>query len=231
MRVSILRCFWCWTLVLLIPLALLGQEVNTQPEGAILHAQGGVWVNGAEARDSSAIFPGDLIETKAGFSANLTLDGTTILVGQESLVKFQNEYVELDHGTVSIGTSKSFRVHVNCLRVVPVRNEWTQYEVTDVNRTVQVSAHKEDVNVEHEMGQHKPTPESAASQKASVHEGEQHGYDETEICGAPGPVSSAGALSPKWIAVEAGAGAGILCALLCRGSSGSSKSNMSQSSP
>jgi hypothetical protein len=231
MRVSILRYFLCLTMVVLIPWTLLGQEGNGQPAGAILHTQGGVWVNGAEAIDSSAVFPGDLIETKAGFSANLTLDGTTILLGQESLGKLQNEYIELDHGTVSVGTSKSFRVHVNCLRVVPVRSEWTQYEVTDVNRTVQVSAHKDDVNVEHEMGAHKPTPESAASQKASVHEGEQHGYDETEICGAPGPVTSAGALSPKWIAVEAGSGAAILCALLCRGSSGGTKSNMSQSSP
>lgn len=231
MRVSILRYFLCWTMVVLIPQCLLGQEANGQPEGAILHTQGGVSVNGSEARDSAAVFAGDLIETKAGFSASLTLGGTTILVGQESLAKFQDDYIELDHGTVSVGTSKSYRVHVNCLRVVPVRNEWTQYEVTDVNRTVQVSAHKDDVNVEHEMGAHKPTPESAASQKASVHEGEQHGYDETEICGAPGPVTSAKALSPKWIAVEAGGGAAILCALLCRGSSGGTKNNMSQSSP
>ena len=77
----------------------------------------------------------------------------------------------------------------------------------------------------------KPTPESAASQKASVHEGEQKGYDETEICGAPGPLAGTKALNPKWIAVEAGSGAAILCALLCRGSGGSKNNNMSQSSP
>ncbi len=98
---------------------------------------------------------------QGGFNANLVLDGSTILLGPESVAKFQGDYLELDHGSVSVGTSKGFRVEVNCIRVVPVRNEWTQYEVSDVSGTVQVAARKDDVNVEHEGGHGKTKSQTA----------------------------------------------------------------------
>jgi len=109
-------------------------------------------------------------------------------------------------------------VRVNCILVVPVLNEWTQYVVTDVNRTVQVAARKLDVNVEHERGHGKEAPEPQPSeQRASVHEGEQKSYDESEVCGpAARPASALAGISPKWIAAGA-AGAGILIWLLIHG--------------
>ena len=128
------------------------------------------------------------------------------------------DLLELDHGGVSVVTSKSFKVRVNCILVVPVMNEWTQHVVTDLNGTVQVAARKLDVNVEHDRGRGKEGPESQPSQEsASVHEGEQKSYDESKVCG-PGarPTSSWGGISPKWIAAGA-AGAGILIWLLIHG--------------
>lgn len=215
-------------MTLLVPASLLGQAASTgQPAGAILHTQGGVSVNSNEAPDSSAVFAGDVIETKAGYSANLVVEGSTVILGPESVAKFQGDYLELNHGSVSVGTSKGFKVRVNCIRVVPVRNEWTQYEVTDVSRSVEVSARKDDVNVEHETDNRKPKTEvEASSQRASVHEGEQHSYDESEICGAaPGP-SSPGLANPKWIEIgSAAGGAAVLCILLCRGGNGGSGKN------
>jgi len=241
MRVSILRYFLCWALTVLVPSTLLGQSPAAgqtaptgQPAGAILHTQGGVSVNSNEAPDSSAVFAGDVLETKSGFSANLVVEGSTVILGPESVAKFQGDYLELNHGSVSVGTSTGFKVRVNCIRVVPVRNEWTQYEVTDVNRSVQVAARKDDVNVEHEADKRTPTPKQAAenSERASVHEGEQHSYDETEICGAaPGPASP-GMANPKWIEIgSAAGGAAILCILLCRGGGGSGKNPVSAVAP
>lgn len=216
MRVSILRCFQCWALIVLVPVSLLGQEIPDQPAAAILHLQGSVWVNGYEAHDSSAIFPGDMIETKAGATGNLTLDGTTVLLAPESVGKFQADIFELDHGSVSVGTTKSYKVRVNCLKVIPVANQWTQYVVTDTNRTVQVAAHKLDVNVEHEATG-KPTPDTEAQQKASVHEGEEKSYDESQYCGAAAkPSSPLSGINPKWIAAGIG-GAGILIWILVHG--------------
>jgi len=210
MRVSITRALISFALALALPPSLLGQALPDQPVGAILHSQGGVWVNGYEARDSSAIFPGDVIETKTGATASLSLEGSTVLLAPESVGKFQADLLELDHGGVSVGTSKSFKVRVNCILVVPVVNEWTQYSVTDVNRTVHVASTKLDVNVEHEAGKGKattpattPAPETS-SQRASVHEGEQKDFDESQVCGpAATPTSAAHGISPKWYALGA----------------------------
>jgi hypothetical protein len=231
MRVSILRGFLCWAMLVVVPVSLLGQAAPGQTGGAILHTQGGVWVNGYEARDSSAVFPGDLLETKPGSSASLSLDGSTVLVQPESVAKLQTNLLELDHGSVFVGTSKSFRVRVNCITVVPVLNEWTQYEVNNLNGTVQVAARKNDVNVDREMDRRKPSPETADSHTASVHETEQKSFDESEICGAAAPpIGASTSLNAKWIAAGA-AGAGLLiCVLLCRGSGGG-KPVMSMSTP
>jgi hypothetical protein len=214
----------------LLPLLSMGQALPEKSGGAILHTQGGVWVNGYEAHDSSAVFPGDVIETKPDSSANLSLDGSTVLIAPESVSKFQEDVLELDHGGVSVVTSKSFKVRVNCIRVVPVLNEWTQYVVTNLNGTVQVAARKLDVNVEHDRGRGREVPESQPSQeRASVHEGEQKSYDESKVCG-PGarPTSSWGGISPKWIAAGA-AGAGILIWLLIHG--GNPKTPASPAAP
>jgi hypothetical protein len=235
LRNLILRNLFCWALLMVVPHSLLGQISAEQPAGAILHTQGGVWINNDEARDSTAVFPGDTIETKAGFNANLVLDGSTVLLAPESVARFQGDYLELSHGSVSVGTSKGFRVKVNCIRVIPVRNQWTQYEVSDVNRTLQVSARKDDVNVEHEgvrgKAKSQTTDETAAS-RASVHEGEQHNYDESEICGSIAGPTSAGLANPKWIEIgTAAGGAALLCILLCRGRGGSEKNPLSASAP
>lgn len=228
MRAPILRYLLSWTLLTIVPSSVLGQNIPDQQAAAILHSQGGVWVNGYEARDSSAIFPGDTIETKSGATGNLVLDGSTVLLAPETVGKFQADVFELDHGTVSVGTTKGYKVRVNCLKVVPVANEWTQYVATDVNRTLQVAAHKLDVNVEHEGGASaKPAPENE-SQKASVREGEEKSFDETQICGpAAVPASALSGVSPKWIAAGA-AGTGILIWILVHGGGGGKPVSASQ---
>jgi hypothetical protein len=232
MRVSILRGFLCWAMLVTVPLSLLGQTGPGQTGGAILHTQGGVWVNGYEARDSSAIFPGDLLETKPGASANLSLEGSTVLIQPESVAKLETDLLVLEHGGVFVGTSKSFKVRVNCITVVPVLNEWTQYEVTDLNGSVQVAARKDDVNVEQGAARNKPSAETEASRGSIVHETEQKSFDESEICGAPARPKGAGmSWDPKWIAAGA-AGAGLLiCVLLCHSGSNGGKPPLSSSAP
>jgi hypothetical protein len=224
-------------MAVILPSSIVGQSVPDQSASAILHTDGGVWVNGYEAHDSSAIFPGDLVETKPNASANLVLDGSTVLLAPETVGKFQGDLFELNHGVVSVVTTKSFKVRVNCIHVVPTANEWTQYVVSDLNGSVQVSAKKLDVNVEREQGRGKPTVEGDASQHASVHEGEQKSYDESEICGAPPqPSSATSGISPKWIATIGGGGGGgilLICLVLhCfGGSQPSPKPSISQATP
>src|SRR5438270_4377284 len=202
MRASILRCLLCWAMLVIVPQSLLAQNGlspsipdlggNAQAGGGILHSQGGVWINGYEAPDSSAVFPGDLLETKPGAAANLNLDGTTVLIQPESVAKLQLNLLELDHGNVLVGTSKSFKVKVNCITVVPVLNEWTQYEVNNLSGNVQVAARKDDVTVDQDAIRKKSAPPDAGSSHGSiVRETEQKSFDQTEICGAaPAPTGA-----------------------------------------
>jgi hypothetical protein len=215
MSAGVLRNFICWMLVFLCPLTLAAEDTKS----AVLHSDGGVWVNGQEIAASTAIFPGDLIETKPGFVANLDADGSAVLIQPESIVKFQGNFLDLEHGSVAVGTSTSMSVHVNCIKVEPISTERTQFDVADLSGTVQVVAHKNDVNIRGSAGLKKATTDNNA-QSATVHEGHEASRDEAVICGAAlRPETAGSGLNTKWLEIGGGAGGAILlCILLCKSS-------------
>jgi hypothetical protein len=217
MSVSALRNFLCWVMVVLCPLSLAAADTGS----AVLHSQGGVWVNGFEIAGSTAIFPGDLLETKPGFVANLDAEGSSVLIQPESIVKFEGTSLGLEHGSLSVGTSTAMSVHVNCIKVEPVSNERTQYDVTDLNSTVQVAALKNDVNITQGGTLRKTSQATGPSQSATVREGQKASRDESTACGtAPRPGGAAHELNTKWLEIGGATGTGVLvlCLLLCKGS-------------
>ena len=227
MSVSIFRYVVCWAMIVIVPSSLLAAD--TAP--AILHTQGEVSVNGKVAADSTAIMPGDLLETNTGAVANLTTEGSTIVIQEQSIVKYNGDSLTLEHGSVAVGTSKSMSVQVDCLTVVPVSNAWTQYDVTDVNGQVKVDALKLDVNILRGATMRTRPPENTAAESAIVHEGQQATRDESEVCGLTRVPSTAGSpVNLKWIEIGAGAGGGVLvlCLLLC---TGKKPPQVSQSAP
>ena len=216
--VSALRNFLCWLMVALCPLSLVAKDAA--PASAVLRSDGGVWVNGLEMTGSTVVLPGDSVETKASVVANIDAEGSSVLVQAQSIVKFQGTYLTLEHGSVSVGTSTLMSVHVNCLKVEPVSADRTEYDVTDVNGTVHVAAHKKDVNIEHSGALHKAASEDKPNNSATVHEGEQANRDESNACGAaPRTAPASNGLNPKWLEIGGGGGVGalVLCLLLCRG--------------
>jgi hypothetical protein len=207
----------------LFPLSLAATDAGTAAPPAMLHSTGGVWINGSESPESTAIFRGDSLETKTGSVANIDAPGSSVLIQPESLVKFNGDSLTLEHGTVLVITSTTMSVHVNCIKVVPVSAAWTQYQVTDLDGTVHVSAIKSDVNIEGGAHLKKPSTETA-SQSATVHEGQEAKREESEACGAAEQPKVPGhALNPKLLELGGGAGGGglLLCLLLCKGTSGS----------
>jgi hypothetical protein len=226
MSVSV-RIFFAWAMIVWLPASLLAADTNS----AVVHSKGGVWVNGAEATDSTVVFPGDLLETRPGFVANLDAEGTSVLIQPESVVKFQGTFLTLEHGSVEVGTSTSMGVHVNCLKVEPVSNDRTQYDVTDLSGTVHVAARKNDVNIS-QGALRKASSRSDADQSPIVHEGQQVTREEAVACGAASRPGGAGTngLNSKWLEIGGGAGGGVvvLCLILCKGTS---SSNVSPSSP
>jgi hypothetical protein len=217
MSVSALRIFLCWVMVIVWPLSLLAGDTGA----AVVHTKGFVWVNGAEVADSTAVFPGDVLETKPGSVANLDSEGSSVLIQPESVVKFQGNSLSLEHGSVSVGTATSMSVHVKCIKVEPVSSERTQYDVADLSGTVQVAAHKSDVNITQGGTLGKTTAANSASQSAVVHEGQEAAREEATACGAATRPGGAGnSLNAKWLEIGGGVGGGalVLCLLLCKGS-------------
>ncbi len=226
MSVYALRNFLCWAMAMLCPLSLLAADTGA----AVVHSKGGVWVNGAEVADSTAIFPGDVVETKPGSVANLDAEGSSVLIQPESVVKLQVNSLSLEHGSVSVGTSTSMSVHVNCIKVEPSSNERTQYDVADLSGAVQVAARKGDVNITQTVAPRKATPDNNASLSAAVHEGQQVTRDEAACGAAQPPGEPLHGLNIKWIEIGAAAGGGalVLCLLLCKSSK---PTNVSPSQP
>jgi len=212
--VPVLRKVVAGLMLFLFPLSLCAADAGS----AILRSAGGVWVNGNEIAGSTTIFSGDSLETKPGFVANLDVEGSSVLIQPESIVKFEGTYLTLEHGSVSVGTSTAMSVHVNCIRVEPLSNDRTQYDVADVTGKVEVAAHKDDVKITQTGSAHKPSAENSSS-SAVVHEGQQGSRDESQACGAASPPESpAHGLPTKWIEIGGGAGAGVvvICLLLCK---------------
>lgn len=215
MSVSTVRNLICWVMVLVFPSGLQAADTGS----AILRSNGGVWVNGTEVAASTAIFAGDFIETRPGSVANLDAEGSSVLIQAESVVKFEGDHLVLEHGSVAVGTSTSMSVHVNCIKVIPVSVERTQYDVKDVSGAVEVVAHKSDVNITQGGATRKASSENVSSSSATVHEGQQAKRDESSACGAASRPGGASTTPNTKLIVIAGAGGGavVLCLLLCKG--------------
>jgi len=90
-------------LTVLFPFSLFAADSNA----AMLYISGPAWVNGAHVpRPSSAIFFGDLLQTRSDSVANINQPGSTVRVLSDSLVQFEGNSVKIDHGGVTVSTSK-----------------------------------------------------------------------------------------------------------------------------
>jgi len=131
-------------LIALFPGALLAADSNA----AILYTNGAAWINGAHVpRSSSAVFSGDLVQTRSDSVANINEPGSTITVLADSLVQFEGNSMKIEHGGVTVSTSKSVATTAGDVKVSPASSSWTEFNVTDVDGTVRIAARKGDLTV------------------------------------------------------------------------------------
>lgn len=131
-------------LIALFPGSLFAADSNA----AMLYTNGSAWVNGTHVpRSSSAIFFGDLLQTRSDSVANINEPGSTITVLADSLVEFQGTSLDIEHGGVTVSTSRGVATTAGDVKVTPVSNTWTEFNVTDVNGTVRIAARKGDLTV------------------------------------------------------------------------------------
>jgi hypothetical protein len=115
---------------------------------ATLYTNGTAWINGGNVPKSSAIFSGDLVQTKTDSVASIKAPGTSVLIFSDSLVHYQGTAVKLEHGSGNVGISKSMAAQVGGLKVEPAaRSSWTEFEVRDTDGAVRIIARKGDLRL------------------------------------------------------------------------------------
>jgi hypothetical protein len=130
--------------LLLFPAALFAADSNA----AMLYTNGAAWVNGAHVpRSSSAIFSGDLLQTRFDSVASINEPGSSITVQSDSLVKFEGPSVRIEHGGVTVSTSKEVATTAGDVKVTPASYAWTEFSVVDVDGTVRIAARKGDLTI------------------------------------------------------------------------------------
>jgi len=135
-------------LLLIVPASLFAAD----SDAAMLYADGAAWLNGAHVPKSSAIFAGDLVQTRSDSAANIHASGSSITVLGDSLVQFEGSSLKVEHGGVSVSTAKGIATTAGDVRVAPLSNAWTEFNVTDVDGTVRIAAHKGDLTITDDSG-------------------------------------------------------------------------------
>ena len=144
MSVSGLRNIACWMMIALVPGSLWAADSSP----AMLYARGAAWINGGAVPRTSAVFPGDLVQTRSDSVASINASGSNVVVLADSLVKFEGPAVALEHGSLKVATSKGLSTHTGDITVTPTSNGWTEFEVKQVSDdSVTVIAQKGDVTV------------------------------------------------------------------------------------
>jgi hypothetical protein len=203
-------------LLLLFPGSLFAADSNA----AMLYTSG-AWVNGAHVpRASSAIFSGDLLQTPADSVANISEPGSSITVLSESLVQFGISSLRIEHGEVSVSTSKEVATTAGDVKVTPASSTWTEFDVADVDGVVRISAKKGDLLIADgssvvTLAQGQETTRDETSQNDTTNGSNKK---KRKNNGA-NPAAGGGILSSPWaIGIGAGAIAGVTAWVVSRGS-------------
>jgi hypothetical protein len=203
----------------ILPVSLVAQD----SAAAMLRSNGvGVIVNQNPVQPSIALFSDDLIEIQKNATARIEASGSAVDLNAETMVQFEGNELVLDHGSLSVNTSRGMRVRVGCLTVTPANpTEWTHYDVTDLDGKVRVSALKNDVNIDARSSTTQAAKPPEHSDRVTVREGEQKSREEK--CGAadiklPTRIPGIGAVMNSPYAIGGGiVGIGVLtCWALCR---------------
>jgi len=199
MRNSTTRAILSCVLVFVLPASLFAADTTA----AMLYTNGTAWINGGSVPKSSAIFSGDLVQTKADSVASIKAPGSSILVSSDSLVQYQGDAIKLEHGGMNVGTSKNMAARIGALRVVPASASWTEFEVRDTDGAVKIIARKGDLTLIDSDG----TTTLAQGQETTRDEAQEKGKKKRDRQGGAVPAAGGGILdSPHGIAIGAGPG-------------------------
>lgn len=160
-----------------------------------------------------------MIQTNKDGVARIEFAGSTVDIAPQTLVEFDSEEIVLDHGGVSVDSSRGLRVRAGCVTVVPVNDTVrTRYQVVDDNGDVTDSSLTSDTYLDAQPKNPKKVKQTERSRREIVHEGEQKSREDK--CGAGykngAPPQAVGPLlNSPWAKLGIIPIAGLTCWVLC----------------
>jgi len=192
------RNLLCGLILAALPVSLAASDTGAT---AMLYVKGTAWLNGGAAPHSSALFPGDMVQTQQDSAATINAPGSNVLLSTDSLVKLEDKGVLLEHGALVVATSKGMTIRAGLVTVTPASAGLTQFEVADVDGAVRIIARKGDVSVSGQSG----TTTVAQGQQTTVEENPNPDQDKRRRRrGAAAPVGGRGGLLNSPFAVWSG---------------------------
>jgi hypothetical protein len=213
-------------LLILFPASLFA----TDSETAMLYTSGVAWVNGSGVpRATSAIFSGDLLQTRSDTVANINSAGSSITVHRDSLVQFEGSSLKIEHGGLTVSTSRGIAATAGDVKVAPASGAWTEFNMTDVDGTVRIAARKGDLLVSDgketltlAQGQ-ETTREESSDQSAN---GKDNKKKNGKRATGAAPAAGGGILnSPLAVGIGTGAVIGVTTWVLVKNNNPASPSN------
>jgi hypothetical protein len=207
-------------LLLMMPGSLMAADSGV----AMLYADGATWLNGSHVPKSSAIFAGDLVQTRSDSAANIHAPGSSVTVLGDSLVQFEGASLKVEHGGVSVSTSKGLATTAGDVKVAPASNAWTEFNVTDTDGTVKIAARKGDLFITDDNGtvtlaQGQETTRDEQSQQTDNSNNNNKKNKKRAAGAGAAPAAGGGALSsPIAVGVGAAAIVGVTTWVLLQGS-------------
>src|SRR6266498_741033 len=190
----------CWLMMLAYPASLMAVDSGV----AMLHTNGTTWVNGIPAPGSVAVFPGDMVQTEGNAVASLSSAGSSIAILPGSLLRVETSKLGLDHGSVTVATSKKLAMHAGDMTVTPVADTWTEFQISESDGKVMIMARKGDVSVQDSSG----TSTVAAGQQTTRSSGDAKKEDRRR--GATPAAGVGGVLDSQYVIVAGGVAVGAL---------------------
>ena len=135
-------------MIVMLPAAMF----SVDSAKGMLYSHGATWVNGSSISKLSAIFPGDMVQTRAGSAATINVPGSSVVVVDDSLIQFSDSSITLQHGGIAVSTSKSLATRAGEVTVSPVAATWTEFDVKDTDGLVQIAARKGELTVNDSSG-------------------------------------------------------------------------------
>lgn len=130
----------------LVVISLSGVALASNAAAAMLRSNGGVSVNGSPVNSVTTVFAGDRIETAPQAGASLTVNGSSLLMDQNSSMLFSGEEMNFYCGGGTIQTGQGLTARFGRMAVKPAKGS-ARFQVQQSGAELKVSALEGDLTL------------------------------------------------------------------------------------